>query len=133
MTKEELEMRKLVRESDVIDKTDGTELAKAFNHLWEKYVEQEPKTDTWSIKDVADTFKKHGLIKEQEPVLIKQDEKDWLDDRDFPMLKVCIKSLTAVDKIRAEIIEEIEKYNDIYDDTCHGLRMALDIIDKYRV
>ena len=27
---------------------------------------QEP-TDTWSIKDVADTFKKHGLIREQEP------------------------------------------------------------------
>lgn len=28
---------------------------------------QEPKTETWSIKDVADTFKKHGLIREQEP------------------------------------------------------------------
>ena len=28
---------------------------------------QEPKTDSWSIKDVADTFKKHGLIREQEP------------------------------------------------------------------
>ena len=27
---------------------------------------QEP-TNTWSIKDVADTFKKHGLIREQEP------------------------------------------------------------------
>ena len=32
-----------------------------------KALEQEPKTDTWSIKDVADTFKKHGLIREQEP------------------------------------------------------------------
>ncbi len=42
MTKEELEMRTLVRESDVIDRTDGSELAKAFNHLWDKYVEQEP-------------------------------------------------------------------------------------------
>ena len=28
--------------------------------------EQEPKTDSWSIKDVADTFKKHGLIRAQE-------------------------------------------------------------------
>ena len=28
---------------------------------------QEPKTDTWSIKDVADTLAKHGLIEEQEP------------------------------------------------------------------
>lgn len=35
-------MRKLVRESDVIDKTNGTELAKAFNYLWEKYIEQQP-------------------------------------------------------------------------------------------
>ena len=43
MTREELEMRTLVRESDVIDRTDGSELAKAFNYLWEKYVEQEPR------------------------------------------------------------------------------------------
>ena len=28
---------------------------------------QKPKTDTWSIKDVADTLAKHGLIVEQEP------------------------------------------------------------------
>jgi hypothetical protein len=28
---------------------------------------QEPKTDTWSIKDVADTLSRHGLIREQEP------------------------------------------------------------------
>lgn len=32
-----------------------------------KALEQEPKTDTWSIKDVADTLAKHGLIEEQEP------------------------------------------------------------------
>lgn len=31
-----------------------------------KALEQQP-TDTWSIKKVADTFKKHGLIREQEP------------------------------------------------------------------
>lgn len=45
MKREELEMRKLVRESDVIDKTDASELAKAFNHLWDKYIEQEPCED----------------------------------------------------------------------------------------
>ena len=28
---------------------------------------QEPKTDTWSIKDVADTLAKYGLTAEQEP------------------------------------------------------------------
>lgn len=39
MTKEEMEMVKLVRESDVIDRTDCSELAKAFNYLFDKYVE----------------------------------------------------------------------------------------------
>lgn len=38
-----------------------------------KELEQEPKTDTWSIKDVADTLAKHGLIVEQEPC------EDWHD------------------------------------------------------
>lgn len=32
-----------------------------------KALEQESKTDTWSIKEVADSLEKHGLIKEQEP------------------------------------------------------------------
>ena len=35
--------------------------------------------------------------------LIKQDGKDWLDDRDIPILEVCIKSITALDRVRAEI------------------------------
>ena len=30
-------------------------------------LEQEPKTDTWSIKEVADTLEKHGLMVEQDP------------------------------------------------------------------
>lgn len=51
MTREEMEMRKLVRESDVIDKTDGTELARAFNHLWNKYIEQESCEDVPDIND----------------------------------------------------------------------------------
>lgn len=37
---------------------------------------QEPKTDTWSIKDVADTLAKHGLIVEQEPSA--QPEQRWI-------------------------------------------------------
>lgn len=51
MARKELEMRKLVRESDVIDKTDGSELARAFNYLWEKYIEQEPCDDAISRKE----------------------------------------------------------------------------------
>ena len=66
MTREELEMRVLVRESDVIDRTDGSELAKAFNHLWEKYVEQElsqPKTGHWieDAKTYYEELNKRGL------------------------------------------------------------------------
>ena len=51
MTIEEFEMRTLVRESDVIDRTDGSELAKAFNYLWEKYVEQQPCEDAIRRED----------------------------------------------------------------------------------
>lgn len=57
MTREELEMRKIVRESDVIDKTNGTELAKAFNYLWKKYIEQEPCEDCISRKDALAPYK----------------------------------------------------------------------------
>lgn len=35
--------------------------------------------------------------------LIKQNGKDWLDERDIPVLEGCIKSLTSLDKIKAEI------------------------------
>lgn len=58
MTREEMEMRKLVRESDVIDKTNGTELAKAFNYLWKKYIEQEPCEDAISRQAVLNLPKR---------------------------------------------------------------------------
>lgn len=85
--------------------------------------------------------------------LIKQDGKDWLDDRDIPILEVCIKALTALDKIRDEIIEEkdyayadFEQYKVDYlgvdaeyvedelpqDDFRYGMERALEIIDKYK-
>lgn len=35
----DVEIIKLVRESDVIDRTDGSELAKAFNYLFAKYID----------------------------------------------------------------------------------------------
>lgn len=59
MTREELKMMALVRESDVIDRTDGSELAKAFNYLWEKYVEQKPCEDAISrqaVLDIVDSY-----------------------------------------------------------------------------
>ena len=69
MTREELEMRTLVWESDVIDRTDGSELAKAFNYLWEKYVEHEPKTghqkscDTCEYSDEIDGSNCYECVK----------------------------------------------------------------------
>lgn len=48
---------------------------------------------------------------EQAIGLIKQDGKDWLDDRDIPILEACIKSLTALDKIRAEIEQTTSRYS----------------------
>ena len=61
--------------------------------------------------------------------LIKQDGKDWLDDRDIPMLEACIKALTALDKIRAEIqhlSRADSKYNKVW------MSDVLTVIDKYR-
>lgn len=48
----------------------GSDVDIAFHAIKKSVIEaleQEPKTDTWSIKDVADTLEKHGLIAEQEP------------------------------------------------------------------
>ena len=65
MTREEaIEILKQYKKclSDVVFDKKGSE-------AWQMAIQalsQEP-TDTWSIKDVADTFKKHGLIREQEP------------------------------------------------------------------
>ena len=65
--------------------------------------------------------------------LIKQDGKDWLDDRDIPILEACIKSLTALDKIKAEI-EQIEINGHIRDVECFsaGVNTVLHIIDNYK-
>lgn len=61
--------------------------------------------------------------------LIKQDGKDWLDDRDIPILEACIKSLTVLDNIRAEIEQakdtDFQRNRKTYD-------KCLQIIDKYK-
>ena len=63
--------------------------------------------------------------------LIKQDGKDWLDDRDIPILEACIKSLTALDKIRAEITSMDFDFGDYYDHTDEIIEMVCKTIDKY--
>lgn len=66
--------------------------------------------------------------------LIKQDGKDWLDDRDIPILEACIKALTALDEIRAEI--EQNAYPIVHGVNNHERGMTLygilQIIDKYK-
>ena len=64
--------------------------------------------------------------------LIKQDGKDWLDDRDIPILEACIKSLTALDKIRAEIKNDWQIKEYPSSPFSCGLRRAIEIIDKYK-
>ena len=66
MTKEEKAIEFFQQEfvKNVLD--NSMEIAQ-FYDMGIQALEQEPKTDTWSIKDVADTLEKHGLIVEQEP------------------------------------------------------------------
>ncbi len=65
--------------------------------------------------------------------LIKQDGKDWLDDRDIPILEACIKSLTALDKIRAEIEQIKEAEYQIYGKgSWRFVDKCLEILDKYK-
>lgn len=120
MTRKELEMRKLVRESDVIDNTDGSELARAFNYLWGKYIEREPCDDAISraeaIRIASGYCHPANIPKELEklPSVLPEPKTEVLD------------------KIRAEIermdylnIEDgYDKYVDRYD--------VLKIIDKYK-
>ena len=71
--------------------------------------------------------------------LIKQDGKDWLDDRDIPILEACIKSLTALDKIRAEIEKAVWEDVIVSLDGTDEVRIqrlepddVFEIIDKYK-
>ncbi len=64
--------------------------------------------------------------------LIKQDGKDWLDDRDIPIFEACIKALTALDKIRAEIMELPYQVIFGYVSTNSLFDVVIEIIDKYR-
>lgn len=69
--------------------------------------------------------------------LIKQDGKDWLDDRDIPILEVCIKALIALDKIRAEVTAidvngQVDAHTMFIRTAEQVKQMTLGIIDKYK-
>ena len=51
-------------------------------------LKQEPKTDNWSIKDVADTLVKHGLIVEQE-----QKTGHWIEHYN-PEAEICMQHMS---------------------------------------
>lgn len=63
--------------------------------------------------------------------LIKQDGKDWLDDRDIPILEECIKSLTALDKIKAKIAKRTIEQGFDADEWSISYNELMKIIDKY--
>jgi rubrerythrin len=96
MTKEYREYSKsrieyLLKRSN-LDERDKEALEAAIQAL-----SQEP-TDTWSIKDVADTFKKHGLIREQEPC------EDAISRILKRMWNCRGKHTTSIDKVKMEQI-----------------------------
>ena len=111
---------------------------------------QEP-TDTWSIKDVADTFKKHGLIVEQEfceDEYIKVPKKalkyrtagmvaynaEWLKNHfDIERAVICgvqEPKTDVLDKIRAELHATAEMHED--DDYYLREEWIDESINKYR-
>lgn len=90
-------------------------------------------------RGVVMTAKEIEIIEQLENAieLIKQDGKDWLDDRDIPILEACIKSLTALDKIRDEFISLYPKNYagelELGGVSCvFSLNKVLNIIDKYK-
>lgn len=85
MTNEEREFAKsrieyLLKVDDFLVKHDREALEMAIQAL-----SQEP-TDTWSIKDVADAFERHGLMKEQEPcddAVSREAVIEWLENATY--------------------------------------------------
>lgn len=65
--------------------------------------------------------------------LIKQDGKDWLDYKDIPILETCIKSLAALDKIIADIMDTGAYEQEVNGKTefLKGINYCLSVIDKY--
>lgn len=80
MTKEEIKMVQLVRESDVIDKTDDSELARAFNYLFDNYVEKAlergPCEDAVSREEVIKCFDSNIAITDKDNA---ENVKSYLD------------------------------------------------------
>lgn len=120
--------KRLLREK-ICSQEDGKKTINALE-MAIKALEQEPKTDTWSIKDVADTLAKHGLIAEQEPcedavsrqAVIELCEGWWLghtkeDDfateiRELPSVNPQKQKTDILDKIRAELHATAEMHED---------------------
>lgn len=76
-----------------------------------KTLDQEPKTDTWSIKDVADTLAKHGLISEQEPCEDYISREHLLEEiaslKESPWFKDDTNCAMAIRKEAIEIVEDL--------------------------
>lgn len=128
MTREEARkiIRKMLAVTDLSVRGNLKEdMVKACNMAIEA-LKQEPKTDTWSIKDVADTLTEHGLMTEQESC------KDCIE-RNNAFFKKWINH-KMLDEIKAEIDREYKwLMNTRY--TIHDVNIAfgyiLGIIERY--
>jgi hypothetical protein len=91
-------------------------------------VTPKPKTDTWSIKEVADALEKHGLMMSE---ISETEIKSMTKEQNYMRGYADGKS-DVLDKIKAEIERErsFQRAMDEYD-IATGLRKALEIIDKY--
>lgn len=127
----------------------GSNVDIAFHAIKKKVIEaldKEPKTDTWSIKDVADTLAKHGLIAEQEPCedcISRQAVIDTIyhecsgENLDIDFSKVLllqrkIKALPSVNPQKiGHWIRQTDDYHDYYECEQCGIAVGLDDVKNY--
>ena len=96
-----------------------------------KALEQEPKTDTWSIKEVADALEKHGLRMSE---ISETEIKSMTKEQNYMHGYEDGKS-DVLDKVRAEILDACgysKDYVGAFDYSTISLKLVLQIIDKYK-
>jgi hypothetical protein len=94
-------------------------------------IQPKPKTDTWSIKEVADALEKHGLIKGMSKIS-ETEIKSMTKEQNY-MCGYEDGKKDVLDEIVAKIDLKISKYSHFSNsNTANGLEMAKEIINEYR-
>ena len=97
-----------------ISALEQNESAEEWYKLFVEKLDEQEQTDTWNIKDVADTFKKHGLIREQEPCSVLDEIQVDIYEHFMTIDggvhdKSALKCMEIIDKYKAS--EEISERN----------------------